>query len=743
MRDAALRASFGSSLPATRLAPFLASFLALLAALSASCGESDRAGAHNAQGYPPSPKGEQVDEYHGIKVDDPYRWLENRRELDPEVGKWIAEQNEFTHAFLASVPESGVIRARVRQIFDFPRSAIPWKKGAREFLYRNDGLQNHSVLYVQDSPGASPRKLLDPNAWSADGTAALAGMVFSNSGNLLAFARSDAGSEWRHWQVIDVETGQLLPDQIRWAFGAAVWSANDDGFYYCGITDWQMYERSQWSNAGIEVRYHRIGGSQVDDDRVYSTPERPDLTYSGLTLVDGRYLVVTVTKYAVYDVNQLVVVDLMDRAAKPLEIGGDFANGWSVVGTAGTTLYLKTDLDAPRHRVVAVDVREGLASLREVVPEQAEAIHGVALAGDFILVQYLKDVLPLIRICRTDGTFVREARPPGIGAVDELGTRGPDGELLYLFASFNQPSSYYCLDPATGESRLFRESGSDWDPSRYTVEQVFYKSTDGVRIPMFIATRAGAPRDGSLPTLLYGYGGFSLSIRPWFAPDFAVWMELGGAVAVANLRGGGEYGPDWHEAGKGLRKQQTFDDFIAAAEYLVAEKWTSPSRLAIKGDSNGGLLVGAAITQRPELFAAAIPGTGVLDMIRIGPLWVDEYGSLDNPEEFGARYAYSPYHRIRPGVKYPATMVMTSDTDEVVPPSCSFKFAARLQECSVGGAPILVRIEPSVGHGARVPVSKYIDATTDVLAFLARALKVGVEGAPSQASAPAGSTPAD
>jgi prolyl oligopeptidase len=719
-----------------------AALLAVVAACMPSCGDSDRAGARNAKGYPITPKVEQVDQYHGTMVEDPYRWLENRRDFDPEVGKWVSKQNKFTEEFLASVPEREAIRARLMRIVDFPRTSIPWKKGSREFFYENDGLQNHFVLSVKDSPGAPPRALLDPNAWSKDGTVALAEMAFSDSGKLLAFAKSEGGSDWRTWQVMDVETGRPLPDEIRWAFGEASWSANEDGLYYFGVADWQMYDRSQWSSQGSQVRYHRIGSPQVSDDVIYSSPEHPDRTFSKLTMADGRYLVITVTKFAVYDVNQLVIVDLADRAAKPLEIGGDFANEWSVVGTTGTTLYVKTDFDAPRHRVVAFDLREGLASLREVVPQQDEAIHGVALAGDFMLAQYLKDVRPLLRVHRTDGSFVREAQPPGIGAIDGLGTRGPDGELLYTFTSFNQPGAYYTLDPATGESKLFRKSASDWDPSRYTVEQVFYESTDGVRIPMFITTRAGAPRDGSLPTLLYGYGGFNLSIRPWFAPDFALWLELGGAVAVANLRGGGEYGPEWHDAGKRLRKQKTIDDFIAAAEYLVAEKWTNPSRLAIKGESNGGLLVGAAMTQRPELFAAAIPGTGVHDMLRIGPLWVDEYGSLENPEEFSARYAYSPYHRIRPGVKYPATMVMASDPDEVVPPSCSYKFAARLQECHVGDAPVLIRVESSVGHGARVPMSKYIDATTDVVAFLVKALKVGVNEPLPLADAPVGSRPA-
>ena len=718
-----------SNLPSAVLNLFLVSAVALAMPSCATSGAAREQASSQAISYPATRKVEQVDDYHGTKVADPYRWLENDVRVDAEVAAWVSAQNKVTDAFLASIPERDAIRARLEKLFDYPRYSAPSKQGSRYVFTKNDGLQNQAVVYIQDSLGGEARVLLDPNTWSKDGTVALAGMAFSDSGNLLAFAQSEAGSDWARWRVMDVATGTILPDEIRWTkFGGASWSKDEKGFFYSRFPEPKPGEEFQSVNLNNEIRYHRLGTPQGEDALVFSRPEHPTWGFGAGVSEDGRYLVI-----AVYEgtdpKNLLFIRDLGDPAAKPREIVGAFANEWSVIGNDGTTFYATTDFDAPRRRVVAFDVREGLKSLREVVPQQAEVLEGAGMVGDFIFAQYLKDVRPLVRMLRTDGTLAREVELPGIGAAGGFGGRRRDRETFYSFASYNQPPTIYRLDLATGKSTEFRRTEIDFDPSRYEVEQVFYTSKDGTRVPMFITHRKGAPRDGSQPTLLYGYGGFNASMTPWFSPVFASWLELGGTLAVANLRGGGEYGREWHEAGKKLRKQNVFDDFIAAAEYLVSEKWTSPSRLAIQGGSNGGLLIGAVMTQRPELFGAALPAVGVMDMLRFqrftaGRYWTDDYGSSDNPEEFKALYAYSPYHRLTPGTKYPPTMVTTADTDDRVVPGHSFKFAARLQECHAGDAPVLIRIETAAGHGAGKPVSKAIEETADMWAFLVKVLKM-------------------
>ena len=571
--------------------------------------------------------------------------------------------------------------------------------------------------------------LLDPNTWSKDGTIALAGMAFSDSGNLLAFAQSEAGSDWQRWRVMELATGKgwMLSDEIRWAkFGGVSWSKDEKGFFYNRFPEPKAGEEFQSLNLNSEIRYHRLGTPQAEDTLVFSAPEHPTWGFGAAVTEDGRYLVISAYE-GTDPKNLLFVRDLSEPGSKPRTIVGEFANEWSVIGNDGPIFYATTDFDAPRRRVVAFDVREGLKSLRELVPQQAEVLEGAGMVGDFIFAQYLKDVRPLVRMLRTDGTVFRDVALPGIGSAVGFSGRRGDRETFYSFASFNQPPTIYRLDLASGASSVFRRTEIDFDASSYAVEQVLYPSRDGTRVPMFLVHRKGTPRDGSQPTLLYGYGGFNASITPWFSPAFASWLDLGGTLAVANLRGGGEYGREWHESGKKLRKQNVFDDFISAAEYLVTEKWTSPSRLAIKGESNGGLLIGAVITQRPELFGAALPGVGVMDMLRFqrftaGRYWTDDYGSSDNPEEFKALYAYSPYHRLKPGTSYPPTMVTTADTDDRVVPGHSFKFAARLQECHAGGAPVLIRIETAAGHGAGKPVSKAIDETADMWAFLVKVL---------------------
>ena len=681
--------------------------------------------------YPPARQVDQVDDYHGTKVTDPYRWLENDVRVDAEVAAWVKAQNEVTDAYLASIPGRAAIRARLERLFDYPRYSAPSREGSRYVFTRNSGLQNQSVVCIQDSLDGEARVLLDPNTWSKDGTIALAGMAFSDSGNLVAFAQAEAGSDWQRWRVMELATGKdwLLSDEIRWTkFGGVSWSKDEKGFFYTRFPEPRKGEEFQSLNLNNEIRYHRLGAPQSEDRLVFSTPDHPTWGFGATVTEDGRYLVI-----AVYEgtdpKNQLLVLDLADPAAKPREIVGAFANEWSVIGNDGTVFYAKTDFEAPRGRVVAFDVREGLGSLRELVPQQAEALESAGMVGDFIVAQYLKDVRPLVRMLRTDGTPVRDVALPGLGSATGFGGRRRDRETFYTFVSFNQPATTYRLDLASGESTLFRRTESAFDGSKYEVEQVFYPSRDGTRVPMFIVHRKDAPRDGAQPTLLYGYGGFNASMTPWFTPVFASWLDLGGVLAVANLRGGGEYGREWHEAGKKANKQNVFDDFIGAAEYLVREKWTRPDRLAIKGESNGGLLIGAVMAQRPELFGAALPGVGVMDMLRFqrftaGRYWTDDYGSSDDAGEFKALYAYSPYHNLRAGTAYPATMVTTADTDDRVVPGHSFKFAARLQECHAGDAPVLIRIETAAGHGAGKPVSKSIDETADMWAFLVKVLKM-------------------
>ena len=681
--------------------------------------------------YPETPRGEVVETLHGVEVADPYRWLEQDPREAGQVARWIDAQNEVTFAFLEGIPAREPLRQRLTELWDYERYASPQKIAGRYYVYaKNDGLQNHYVYWVQDTLEGAPRVLLDPNTWSEDGTIALAGTSFSPDGRYVAYSRSSGGSDWQEWFVRDVAAGEDLPDRLQWTkFTDAAWTADGQGFFYSRFPEPPPGETYQALNTNQKVYYHRVGTPQSEDVLVYWRPEQPEWGYGTTTTEDGRWLVISVWK-GTDPRNRVLVKDLAEPYGLPVEIVDHFDHDFSFVGNDGPLFYFKTDHDAKNRRVIRMDLRRPAPEhWVEIVPEREEPLGGVGLVGNLLIASYLRDATDWVRLYRLDGTHVRDVEFPGFGNAYGFGGRQSDLETFYSYSSFNRPPGVYRYDLLTGESTLWRQADVDFDPERYVVQQVFYRSKDGTRVPMFIAHRKDLRLDGKRPTLLHGYGGFNVSLQPSFSVTRLAWMELGGVFAMPNLRGGGEYGNAWHEAGIKLHKQNVFDDFIAAAEWLVAADYTSPEKLAIQGGSNGGLLVGAVMTQRPELFGAALPAVGVMDMLRFhrftaGRYWVDDYGSPDDAQEFGALFAYSPYHNLRPGVSYPATLVTTADFDDRVIPMHSFKFAAALQHAQQGPEPVLIRIETRAGHGAGKPTAKQIEEWADVFAFLVETLSI-------------------
>jgi prolyl oligopeptidase len=665
-----------------------------------------------------------VDDYHGTKVPDPYRWLEDPDSA--ETRAWIAAQNAVTFRFLESIPERSAIKERLTRLWNYERYTLPWKDGDRYFIFRNDGLQNQNVLYTMPSLDAEPRVLLDPNLLSPDGTVALSSVSVSEDGRRLAYSLSQAGSDWQTWHVRDVETGEDLPDTLTWSkFSGAAWTHDHAGFFYCRFP--APENEATETNYFQTLHYHRLGESQDDDALIYERRDEKEWSFGPAVTEDGRYLVIHVGR-GTDPKNQVFYRDLQSGDGSVVELITGFDAAYDFIGSDGTLFWFRTDLDAARGRIILVDIaRPEREHWRELVPEAEETLEGVGFVGDRLFAAYLKDAHSLVRVYSRDGAFEREVDLPGIGTVMGFHGRRMDTETFYVFTGFTTPGTIYRYDVTTGESTLFRRPRVDFDPDAYETKQVFYTSKDGARIPMFITHRKGLALDGRNPTYLYGYGGFNISLTPAFSPSNALWLELGGVYAVANLRGGGEYGEEWHLAGTKLQKQNVFDDFIAAAEWLIANGYTSTPKLAIGGRSNGGLLVGAAMTQRPDLFGAALPGVGVMDMLRfhtftIGWAWTSDYGSSEDPDEFKALYAYSPLHNIRPGTAYPATLIVTADHDDRVVPAHSFKFAATLQAAQAGDAPILIRIETDAGHGGLTPITKMIEEQTDEWAFLVRVL---------------------
>ena len=675
---------------------------------------------------------DHVDVLHGVKVADPYRWLEDDIRDSAEVSSWVEAQNKVTHAFLAEIAERPAIRARLEELWNYPKAGAPFQAGGRYYQYRNSGLQNQSVLYTMDAPEEEGTILIDPNSWSEDGTIALAGTRFSDDGRYVAYGVAEAGSDWRTWRVMEIESRRILDDEIRWVkFGSPTWTPDSAGFFYCRYAEPQEGEKFQSLNLNQKLFYHRIGRQQAADVLVYQRPDQPEWGFSPDVTEDGRYLVITVWK-GTDDKYRVLVRDLREPYALPVDLIDSFDHEFSLIGNEGPVLFFRTDVEAPRKRVIAIDLRQpGREHWREIIPQSDDTLTGVSLIGGQFVARYLRDARSEVRTFRLDGTPLRTVDLPGIGTAGGFSGRQTQTETFYSFSSFATPPEIYRYDLLTGESQRIRRAEVAFNPDDYEVKQEFYTSRDGTRVPMFIAHRRGLKLDGNNPTLLYGYGGFNISMTPGFSVSRLQWMEMGGVFAMPNLRGGGEYGEEWHRAGPGRNKQNVFDDFIAAAEWLIEHKYTSSRKLAIQGGSNGGLLVGACLTQRPDLFGACLPAVGVMDMLRFhrftaGRFWVDDYGSPDDPEDFKALSAYSPYHNIRENEKYPPVLVTTADTDDRVVPGHSFKFAARLQAAQAGEAPVLIRIETKAGHGAGKPTSMVIDETADRWAFLVRTLGMKV-----------------
>lgn len=682
--------------------------------------------------YPETRRADVIETLFGERIADPYRWLEEDVRNAPEVADWVKRQNVATESHLAQLPARDWFRQKIAGLYDYERFSIPEKAGKRYFYTRNSGLQNQSQLYVRDGLNGKPRLLIDPNTWAQDGTTALDAWKPSPDGRYLLYSVQEDGSDWRRLAVLDVRKGAILPDSMRWAkFTDLAWIGNE-GFLYSRFPEPQPGQDFQSLNYNQAVYFHRLGTSQAADELVYATPDYPELGHVAEVTHDGRWAVITssVGTDARYEVR---VIDLAKRArakrkqegwfARPLITG--FDNSWNLIEGAGGALWFTTNEDAPRHRIVAIDLDAPAPRWTQVIPELEETIAGASLVGDRLVVSYLKDAASRALIFNFAGKSVDEIRLTGLGTAGGFTGKPGDPETFYSFASFNRPTGIYRMDITSGKSTPFALPKLTFDPDDYAVEQRFYASKDGIRIPMFLVRKKAVAKAGqAVPTLLYGYGGFDIALTPGFLPVRMAWLEAGGAFAMANIRGGGEYGREWHDAGRRANKQNVFDDFIAAGEYLKREGITPPGGLAIEGRSNGGLLMGAVTNQRPDLFDAVHAAVGVMDMLRFdrwtaGRYWVDDYGYPDREEDFRILRGYSPYHNIRDGVDYPAILVTTADTDDRVVPGHSFKYASALQHARIGNAPHLIRVETSAGHGSGKPTDKVIEEGADVLAFLA------------------------
>jgi prolyl oligopeptidase len=673
--------------------------------------------------YPATRRTAQDHPQFGVSVADPYRWLENDVRNDGEVRGWVEQQNRVTNAFLANLPLRDRFKARMTELYDFERFGVPRKKRAHYFYTRNSGLQNQAVLYVRDSVDGAGRVLIDPNGWSKDGATALAEWSPSEDGKLVTYAVQDGGTDWRTVKVIDVASGRILDDELKWLkFGGGVeWAKDGSGFYYSRFPEPAAGQTFQATSLNQRVYFHKLGTAQAADRLVYATPANPDYGHGATISEDGRWLVIT-TSVGTDDRYEVTLIDLAKKAARPRTLVKGFTSNYSYVGNLGETFYFITNDGAPKLKLVAMDVRQANPARRTLIAEDAATLDGVSLIGGKLVASYLVDAKTEVRVHDLDGKLARKVTLPGIGTAAGFGGTAKDAETFFAFTSFNRPTTIYRYDVASGEAREWQAPKLAFNPDDYGVEQRFYASKDGTKVPMFIVRKKGST--GPAPTLLYAYGGFNASITPAYSPTRLAWLEAGGTYVLANIRGGGEYGKAWHDGGRLANKQNVFDDFIAAGEYLKAQGITGADQLAIEGGSNGGLLVGAVLNQRPDLFAAAHPAVGVMDMLRFdrftaGRYWVDDYGYPNKEGDFQSLLAYSPYHNIKGGRDYPAILVTTADTDDRVVPGHSFKYIAALQAAeNAGTAPHLIRIETRAGHGSGKPTSKIIEETADVFAFL-------------------------
>lgn len=685
--------------------------------------------------YPLTPKIEQQDNYHGMLVPDPYRWLEDAD--SPQTLEWIEAQNRLTFSYLDSIPQREKLHHRLSELWDYPRVSAPFKRGACYFQFRNSGLQDQDVLFGMETPDSEGRLLLDPNKLSDDGTVALTGWSVSKDGSLLAYSSSSSGSDWQTWRVRQVDSGEDLPDQVEWSkFSHASWLPDASGFYYSRYA--KPEERLAYTGANYyqQVYLHKLGTLQLEDQLVYGRPDQKEWGFDAEVSEDGNYLILSAWQ-GTDTRNRLFYQDL-STSNPVIELISELEAGYHFIANDGATFYFRTDLESPRGRVIAIDIENPTREQwKTVISEGNDVLELARMAGDTLVGLYLHDAYHQLRLFDRQGASLGEISLPGIGSIPALGNdyalfgNRDDRELFYAFQSYALPPAAFRYDMDTGKSQLIAAPPIRFDFSPYETRQVFVTSKDGTQIPLFLVHRRELNYDKNNPTLLYGYGGFNIALTPVFAINRLVWLEMGGVLAVACLRGGGEYGEEWHRAGSRENKQNVFDDFIACAEYLQQQGITSPARLAIQGGSNGGLLVGAVMTQRPDLFGVAQPAVGVMDMLRfymftIGWAWVSDYGSSEDPHEFRTLFAYSPLHNIKPGTCYPATLITTADHDDRVVPGHSFKFAAALQAAQACDSPVLIRIQTRAGHGFGKPTSILIAEQADIWAFFVKTLQMDI-----------------
>ncbi|MFZ1700407.1 MAG: prolyl oligopeptidase family serine peptidase [Pyrinomonadaceae bacterium] len=678
--------------------------------------------------YPKPKRGDVVDDFHGTKVADPYRWMEQTESDDMKA--WIEAENKLTFDYLSKIPQREAIKNRLTEIWNYERYSAPSKITNGFYIYsKNDGLQNQSVLYRARSINDPGKIFFDPNKIREDGTAALSGSRFTEDGKLWAYGVSQAGSDRTSWQVMDTATGKLLPDTLapnRNGFQA--WTKDNSGFYYSSYAPTKEGEELKATTKFQKLYFHKMGTPQSEDYIVYERPDNGDYFSGAEISEDGNWLLITVGK-GTERMNMVYFKNLTMERAGFIPIIENLENSWNFLGNDGSVFYFQTDKDASRGRIVKIDALAQSKGWTDVIPESKDTLNGVSFINDQFVLNYLQDAHTVIKIYGKDGKFIRDVQLPGIGSAGGFGGKRTDHETFYSYSSYNAPPTIYSYDMKTGRSKMFRTSSVKIKPSDFEVKQVFYSSKDGTKVPMFLTYKKGIKLDGSNPTILYGYGGFNIPSTPGFSVSRIGWLEMGGIYAVACLRGGSEYGKDWWKGGSRLNKQNTFDDFAWAGKWLIANKYTSTPKLAIQGGSNGGLLVGATLNQHPDLFGAALPAVGVMDMLRftkftIGWAWTSDYGSPEDAADFKVMYAYSPYHQAKPGTKYPPTLVTTADHDDRVFPAHSFKYTAAMQYAQAGDAPVLIRIQTRGGHGAGLPTALAIEQQADIYAFLVKSLGI-------------------